>query len=96
MKKIYETALGGDGAKVGAYIEGADLTVKATYPLGKVLLPVNKVIDEIIDKVEAWIPGDQKAIAEGMKADAHKRLVELLSESVPAQEAAPAVEGAPV
>ena len=96
MKKIYETALGGDGAKVGAYIEGADLTVKATYPLGKVLEPVNKVIDEIIDKVEAWIPGDQKAIAEGMKADAHKRLIALLSEGAVEAAPAPAVEGAPV
>lgn len=80
MKTIYEHSLGGDGGKAGAYIEGTDLAIKATYPLAKVLDPVNKVVDSVIDKLEQWIPGDQKELADKLKLEAHAELVQLLSE----------------
>lgn len=92
MKKIVgiDQAFGGGDVKgsVGAQlsVEGSDLvadvSVKGRIPLEKVLGPVNKVIDNILDQVEKWIPGDQKAMAEALKADAHAQLVKLLSEKV--------------
>lgn len=65
-------------------VEGSDLVaevaVKARYPLEKVVAPAMKVVDDLIDKVEKLIPGDQTALAAGLKADAKKQLVALLSE----------------
>lgn len=74
---------GGVGAVLG--VEGSDLiaevSAKAKYPLAKVVDPAMKVVDDVIDKLEQWIPGDQKAIAEALKADAREKLVKLLSEA---------------
>ncbi len=92
MKKIvgidHDFGVGGDvQGKVGAQlgIEGsaliANVTVQASMPLEKVLVPVNQVIDSILDKVEQWIPGDQTAMAAALKTDAHAQLVKLLSET---------------
>lgn len=81
MKVIYEHAVGGDGAKAGAYVDGVDLLVKVSYPLDKVLAPANKIIDDAIDKVEALIPGDwDKALLEPLKAEAKAALIKLISE----------------
>lgn len=90
MKKLvgYDHDFGGGdvkgaaGAQLG--IEGsdiiADVHVKARVPIAIVAQPAFKVIDQLVDKIEAWIPGDQTAIAAGLKADARAQLVKLLSE----------------
>jgi hypothetical protein len=80
MKVIYEHAIGGDGAVIGLYIEGDKLVEKVSYPLAKVLTPVNSLIGIGVDKLEALIPGDQKDLAEKLKAQANEQLVKLLSE----------------
>lgn len=101
MKKLvgYDHDFGGNGdvkgsagAQVG--IEGSDIVAevvaKARVPIEKVAQPAFKVIDDIVDKVESWIPGDQKAIAAGLKADARAQLVKLLSEKAEEQPEQPA------
>lgn len=89
LKSIDHDFGGGDvkgSAKGKLAIDGSDLlaevAVQARYPLEKAITPLNKVIDEIIDKVEKFIPGDQTDIAKGLKETAHKRLLELLTEKV--------------
>jgi hypothetical protein len=76
--------VGGDGAKVkaGVGVEGDQLKVElaATYPLAKVVDPLMKVVDGLVDKLEQFIPGDQKALATTLKAEAREELVKLLSE----------------
>lgn len=74
MKTIVDTAVGGDGARAGLYLDGDQLTAKISYPVAKILQPVNDVIDAGVAKLEALIPGDwDKAILEpiaaGMKAE---------------------------
>lgn len=81
MKVIYEHEVGGDGGKAGAYIDGDQLAVKVSYPLAKVLMPVNDVIDSLINKIEAAIPGDwDKAVLEPIRVAAKAELVSLLAE----------------
>lgn len=81
MKVIYEHGIGGDGAKAGAYIDGADLVAKVSFPLEKALAPINDVIDKAIDKIESTVPGDwDKALLEPIRAEAKAALVKLLSE----------------
>lgn len=91
MKTIgkIEQALGEQGnAAASVGVEGSDLVVqieaKYKYPIEKVIEPAMKVIDGLVDKLEQVIPGDQKAYAAALKADARKQLVDLLSEQ-PAQ-----------
>ncbi len=85
MKKLvgFENDLGGEGKVAGAVgVEGADLVadVRVTYPIAKVAEPAFKVIDGVIDKLEQWIPGDQKMLAATLKAEAREELVKLLAE----------------
>lgn len=86
MKSLYkiESPLGADGGKVGGEIgiEESNLVVEAkvTYPLAKFVEPAAKVADGIIDQIEKWIPGDQKAEAEKLKAQARAQLVAAFSE----------------
>jgi hypothetical protein len=80
MKTLVEQAIGGDGAKAGAYIDNGNLELRVAYPLAKVVEPVNKIIDTAIDKLEATIPGDwDKALLEPIRAEAKAALVALLS-----------------
>lgn len=85
-KKIvdFDKALGGDGAQVVGALSVVGETLEAkiavTYPLEKVLTPAYEVIDKLIDKVEKLIPGDQSALAAGLKEDARRELLQLLSE----------------
>lgn len=91
MKSLvsFDQEVGGDGlmAKGALGVEGVNLVaqVQMTYPLEKVVEPVMQVVDSLLDKVEAWIPGDQKAMAAQFKLEAREQLVKLLAE-----EAAPA------
>lgn len=81
MKVIVEQSIGGDGAKFGAYIEGDQLVAKVSYPLEKVVEPVSNVVDNLLMKLEAAIPGTwDKAIIDPIRADAKAQLVKLLSE----------------
>jgi len=81
MKVVYEAPVGGDGGKAGLYIEGDQVEMKVSYPLAKVLGPVNDVIDAAINKIEAAIPGDwDKAVLEPIRIAAKAELVSLLAE----------------
>lgn len=81
----FEKEIGGDGAKAAGAIgvEGDQLkaSVAVTFPLAKVIEPVGTVIDQLVDKLEALIPGDQKAMAAQAKADARAAIVKALSEA---------------
>lgn len=82
MKVIVEEGIGGDGAKAGLYLDGGDLALKVTYPVAKVLQPVNDVIDSVVAKIEAAIPGDwDKAILDPIAAAAKAELLVLLTEA---------------
>lgn len=80
----FEQGLGADGgAAQGALgVEGTNLkaVVSVTYPIEKVIAPVTKVIDDLVDKLEKLIPGDQTAMAAQVKADARAAIVKALSE----------------
>lgn len=81
MKALLEGSVGGDGGKAGIYIEENQLAVKLSIPLEKVLEPVNKVIDEAINKLEALVPGDwDKALLEPIRVEAKAALLKLLAE----------------
>lgn len=77
---------GSAGGSLG--VDGSDLVaqvqVQARYPIAKVIEPAMGVLDGLVDKLEALIPGDQKALAAAAKADARAALVKALSEQAPA------------
>lgn len=85
MKELvsFEQAIGGDGAKLKGQLgtEAADLKlqVAVSYPVEKILEPALKVIDGLVDKLEALIPGDQKAMAASAKADARAAILKALT-----------------
>lgn len=80
-KVIVEQAIGGDGGKASLEVDGEVLALKVSYPLSKILEPVNKVIDQAIDKVEGLIPGDwDKAVLEPVRVAAKAELLKLLAE----------------
>lgn len=77
--------IGGDGAEAsGALVlDGGMLKgqIEVSYPLAKALDPVNKIIDSMIDKIEAAVPGDwDKALLEPIRVEAKAALLKLLSE----------------
>lgn len=87
MKTIVEASqeIGGDGAKASEslVIEGGFLKAKVeiSYPVAKALSPVTDLIDSLIGKVEAAIPGDwDKALLDPIAAEAKAALIKLLSE----------------
>lgn len=81
MKTLYETAIGGDGGLVGAYVDGGKLKVEASYPLVKIAEPLMAPIDQAFKAVEAAIPGDwDVAILEPIKEGLKAELMKLLSE----------------
>lgn len=86
MKELFkfDQEIGDSGLKVGGAlgVNASDLSINIAlkYPLEKVLEPVLKVVDAAFDKIEDLIPGDQKAIALGLKEGARKEIVKLLSE----------------
>lgn len=90
MKKIVgiDNDFGGGDIKgnVGASlsIEGSDLvadvSVKAKYPLAKVVDPAKKAVRVILDKLDRFIPGDQKGIAQELENEFGDLLVKYLSE----------------
>lgn len=87
MREIasFEQGIGGDGGKVQGKlgVEGSDLTaqVNVKYPIAKIIDPVMGVVDGLVDKLEAVIPGDQKAMAAQAKLDAREAIIKALSET---------------
>lgn len=90
MKKLYGIDHDFGGGDVKGKVEGAigieksdatiRLTVDAKYPIEKVLTPAFKAGDELVDKIEKWIPGDQTKEAAALKAAFRARIVQLVSE----------------
>lgn len=86
MKEIikHEAALGGDGAKFQAQlgVEGEFLSanVAVQYPIEKLVTPALNVINNLVDQIEEFIPGDQKEMAAKLKLEAKEALVKALSE----------------
>jgi len=87
MKNIVsvDKPIGDDGLAVkGALgVDKSDLVaqVEARFPIAKVVEPAMKVIDGMVDKIEALIPGDQKQLAANLKAEAREELIKMLSEN---------------
>lgn len=77
MKTIYESAVGGDGAMVGLYVDGEFLIEQVKYPLAKALDPADKFIDSSIDALEAKL-GWAKAIIEPIRAAAKAALAKVI------------------
>ncbi len=81
MKTILSQPIGGDGANATLSVDGGNLVAGVSYPIAKLVTPINDVIDAAIDKVEAAIPGDwDKAVLEPIREAAKAELVALLGE----------------
>lgn len=79
MRTIYEKAIGGDGAVAGLYVDDQYVYETVKYPLAKALDPANKLVDNMIDGLEAKIPGDwDKAILEPLRTGAKAELAKLI------------------
>ncbi len=79
MKTIVSQPIGGDGATASLTVDGGNLNAQISYPIAKLVSPINDVIDAAINKVEAAIPGDwDKAILEPIRIAAKAELVSLL------------------
>ena len=88
MKEIikHEAPLGGEGAKFQAQlgVEGEFLSanIAVQYPIEKLVTPALDVINNLVDQIEEFIPGDQKEMATKLKLEAKEALVKALSEQV--------------
>lgn len=81
MKTLYETAIGGDGGLIGAYVGEGKLKVEVSYPLVKIAEPLMGPIDSAFRAVENAIPGDwDVAILEPIKESLKAELLKLLAE----------------
>lgn len=86
MKDIvsFEQGIGGDGAtlKGSLGVEGETLSaqVQVSFPIEKIVEPAMKVVDDLVDRLEKLIPGDQTAMAASAKADARAALLKAFSE----------------
>lgn len=56
MRTLYEHTVGGDGAVVGAYVDGEFLVLQEKYPLQKALDAPEILIDKQIDNLETKFP----------------------------------------
>lgn len=97
MKQLaaYSHQIGDKGsAQASAAVDGSDLVIEAKVQYRQPIQPlVDKVmgpVDQLIDKLEALIPGDQKSLAAGAKADARAAIVKALSSETQPQAEAPA------
>ncbi len=78
MKELIKKEIGGDGAAVAVTVDEKNLNLQVSYPLEKLVEPVAKVLDKAVDKLEQFIPGDQKAIAENLKKEIREEIAQLL------------------
>lgn len=74
----------GDAGKVSGAAGFEDGQLKAklevSYPAEKVAEPLFRVTDGMVDKIEQLIPGDQKEMAERLKAEARSQILKILTE----------------
>lgn len=87
--------LGADGNfKAALGLEGQMLTAKIEvgYPVAKLAEPILKAGDDLVDKIEALIPGDQKAMATAAKADFRAAVMKLITEQTTQALAEPQAE----
>ena len=86
MKNLveFEQPIGGDGASASGALGVENMKLKAkieiAYPLEKVVEPVLKIVDGLVDNLEKFIPGDQLAMAASAKADARASILKALSD----------------
>jgi len=81
MKTIVSQPIGGDGAAASLVLDdNGNLVAGISYPIAKLLGPINDLIDKAINGTEAVIPGDwDKAVLEPIRIAAKAELVALLS-----------------
>lgn len=83
--KIIEQPVGGDGGKVSLGIAPVDekpcIVLSASFPVEKIIQPAFKAIDDLVDKLEQWIPGDQKEEAAKAKQQAHEYILKKIAEA---------------
>lgn len=77
MKTIYEHTVGGDGAVMGAYVDGDWVIIQEKYPLSKAIDPADKFLDSSIDKLEEKF-GWSKAFLEPLRVSAKAALLKLV------------------
>lgn len=78
MKTIIEKQIG--DVTVGLYIDDGKFVEKNSYPIAQAADPANKLVDSVVDGLEAKIPGDwDKALLEPIRAAAKAEIASLLS-----------------
>lgn len=85
MKDVvkFDKAIGTDGLKAagGVGIDGTDFVghTEIRFPIVKAIDPLMKVVDNLVDKVEKLIPGDQTALAAKLKLEARDEIAKLIA-----------------
>lgn len=86
MKSLYEIKepVGSDGLIVEAAVKVDSQVLKVelagTYPIGMILEPATKAVDDLLDKLEKAIPGSwDKPLIEKVKEEYKEKLIELLT-----------------
>lgn len=80
----FEKEIGGDGAKASGSLSVDASVIQASvvvsYPIAKVVEPILKAGDQLVDKLEALIPGDQKLVAAQLKQELREEVMKLIQE----------------
>ncbi len=80
MKSIVSMPIGGDGATASLDVDSGNLVAAVSFPIAKLLTPVNDLVDAATAKIEAAIPGDwDKAILDPIAAGLKAEIAALLS-----------------
>lgn len=84
MKSIVSKPIGGDGAMVTVALDdNQNLVLGVSYPLAKLVGPVDQAIDGLVAKVESALgnAGWAKAVLDPLDAAAKAELVSLLGQA---------------
>ncbi len=80
MKTLVEHGIGGDGGMIGLYLDEGKIKQIASYPIDKLLAPVNAIVDKAFDGLEKVIPGEwDMAILEPLRASAKAEIAKLIA-----------------
>lgn len=82
LGKFEQELVDGGKAKAAIGVEGVMLSaqISVQYPIAKIVEPALAAVDTLVDKLEALIPGDQKALAAKAKQEARDLIVASLAE----------------